>query len=236
MSAREGDHLMISFECDYCIFWKVRGGIPDLKLEKDIRLMLAIRRISLDAFWSRATTTVISNRNKVEEGLRISEELGMSGPHKISRIMPEFDHCGYEVAIQMVMSSLKLGVYSKYNSQFDTIRKHLSAFSNWYKTTGDYTYETLTILSDKGVTQRVSQETTSSLWFCRFFNGCQRRMGQDWRPNQGLSIKLLIKLIQKVEEKIKLSELFETSLIGSCLVLILCLLMFYLFEARKVYC
>ena len=42
MSAREGDHLMISFECDYCIFWKVRGVIPDLKLEKDKRLMLAI--------------------------------------------------------------------------------------------------------------------------------------------------------------------------------------------------
>jgi hypothetical protein len=58
---RDGDHLLIPFECDLCIFRKLRHHDPLITSEQDKLLLACIRRISLDAFWSRASSTVLAN-------------------------------------------------------------------------------------------------------------------------------------------------------------------------------
>jgi hypothetical protein len=63
----------------------------------------------LDALWSRARGTVESNTTKVLEGLRISQSMGMKGPYKNPDPLPAYDHCGYEIAIQIVVASLGKG-------------------------------------------------------------------------------------------------------------------------------
>ena len=50
--ARDGDDLMVSFECDLCIFWKLYGRAPSSESETDRFGMDCIRRVNLDAFWS----------------------------------------------------------------------------------------------------------------------------------------------------------------------------------------
>lgn len=51
--ARDGDHLMVPFECDTCIFWKLRNVAPNpIDCLKDKLLLACIRRVNLDAFWS----------------------------------------------------------------------------------------------------------------------------------------------------------------------------------------
>jgi hypothetical protein len=68
--ARDGEHLMVSFECDYCVFSKIRRGErPNLAHESDKLLMACIRRVNLDSFWSRASRTVSSNRQVINRGL-----------------------------------------------------------------------------------------------------------------------------------------------------------------------
>jgi predicted nuclease of predicted toxin-antitoxin system len=54
--ARNGDHLMVAFECDFCVFRKIRPGErPNLIHGCDTLLLACIRRVNLDSFLSRAT-------------------------------------------------------------------------------------------------------------------------------------------------------------------------------------
>jgi hypothetical protein len=48
--ARNGDHAMVPFECDLCIFRKLQNTSPDSAQPDDRLLMACIRRMNLDAF------------------------------------------------------------------------------------------------------------------------------------------------------------------------------------------
>jgi hypothetical protein len=94
--ARNGDHLLVAFECDFCVLSKIRTGVrPDMASEIDTLLLAAIRRVNLDSFWSRATNTVDSTRQLIERGLRLSRSVGSSGPYFEPGPMPLTVHCGY---------------------------------------------------------------------------------------------------------------------------------------------
>jgi hypothetical protein len=120
--AQNGDHLMVPFECDWCIFKKLKGRREHVNLEEDKLLMACIRQINLDAFWSRATSTVKANLEKTRLALRLSASVGLDGPYLQEDFLPAHDHCGYQVAIQMLLDSRRPGKYSNSHSQYDTIR------------------------------------------------------------------------------------------------------------------
>jgi hypothetical protein len=54
----------------------------------------------------------------------------------------------------------------------------------------------------KGHFQRFATEAVGSEWFSDFSEGCKRRMGQIWRPNQAISIKLIHALIARFKDKV----------------------------------
>lgn len=205
-SARDGDDLLVSFECDFCIFFKLYGRQPIPNAEKDHFSLACVRRIVLDSFWSRARTTVESNAAKIREGLRISARLGLDGPYLCPGPLPSGDHCGYEVALQMVVSSLGSGRYSDSHKQWDTIRKLRSCYSNQVRAAREANSNVLSIADDKGSSyQRIAQDPCGSLWFQRFMLGCKKRMGQDWRPNQAISVALVHELLRGCESRARLS-------------------------------
>ena len=74
VDARDGDDLLVSFECNFCIFRKLYDRDPNPGLEMDTLSMACIRWANLDSFWSRARSTVRSNtmHRKFREGLRQS--------------------------------------------------------------------------------------------------------------------------------------------------------------------
>ena len=47
---RDGDDLLVSFECDDCIFEKLYQALPNMEISEDRFAMACIRRINLDAF------------------------------------------------------------------------------------------------------------------------------------------------------------------------------------------
>ena len=59
---RNGDHALIPFECDLCIFRKLKKMNPVAGRPGDDLLLSCIRRINLDAMWSRASSTVEANK------------------------------------------------------------------------------------------------------------------------------------------------------------------------------
>ena len=121
--ARNGDHAMVPFECDLCVFRKLRKTSPDVTPSDDRLLLACILRMNLDAFWSRASPTVTGNRDHLSFGIKISKTVGLHGPYLHDGPMPSYDHCGYEVAIQMLLHSRYPGRYSLDHVQLDTIRK-----------------------------------------------------------------------------------------------------------------
>ena len=58
---------------------------------------------------------------------------------------------------------------------------------------------------------RLGQDESGSLWFARFVEGCRRRMGQDWRPDQAMSPALLLALLESIEQEVTDSDSPERS-------------------------
>jgi hypothetical protein len=211
--ARDGDDLMVSFECDFCVFAKITGRSPDMTTCPDLHLMGCIRRVILDAFWSRARSTVSANANRFREMIEMSKTLGFEPPYDPPGPLPSFDHCGYKVAILMVSKSLRPGRHSGSYTQWDTIRKIKSTHSNQSRGGRTANSKSMTMTDSKGSGyDRISTEVCGSLWFQRFSLGCRRRMGQDWRPNRAISNPLMIKLLTLVEYKIRTAVEFTDRL------------------------
>ena len=143
-----------------------------------------------------------SNASKVDQALRLSTLVGLDGPYLEPGPLPAYDHCGYETAIQMVLASKASGKHSSKYTQWDTIRKIRSAYSNQVRASATANSRSLTIGDDDGKYTRITVDTCGSLWFNRFNQGCKRRMGQDWRPDRAISVDLMLLLMEKVDMKI----------------------------------
>ena len=75
--ARNGDHLMILFQCDLCPFRNLKGSNPRAN-EVDCLLLRTIRSASLHAFWSREPSAVESNRQEDMKIEKVSKEFELT--------------------------------------------------------------------------------------------------------------------------------------------------------------
>ena len=201
--ARNGDHLMTPFECDLCIFIKLKHRYPVASSAVDRRLITCIRRINLDAFWARATSTVANNLRSVKKILTTSQLVELPGPFKSFGPMPLHDHCGYQVAIDMVLFSTQSARYSKDYTQFDTIRHLRSAFGTFDLISSKGATMNLTISGSGSQTREINQSPTSLIWFRRFYAGCRSRMGQVYKPNLALPTEIIVKVLELVRRDIR---------------------------------
>jgi hypothetical protein len=101
---------LVPFECDLCIFRKLKSHNPLPDNQEDILMLACMRRANLDAFWSRAKSTALTNRDKVAFAIRLSPTMGLMGPYEAEGPLPENDHCGYEVAFEMLLLKGTLSV------------------------------------------------------------------------------------------------------------------------------
>jgi hypothetical protein len=154
---------MVPFECNLCIFRKLSRRAPREGDPVDALLSGCIRRINLDAFWSSATATVNGNKDKLVLGLCLSRLVGLDGPYIHEGPLPDFDHCGYEVAIQMLNYSKRPGKHSKTHLQFETIRKLRTSYSNQVRASPHA--ESISLGDIKGNYQRLTNDPCGSFWF-----------------------------------------------------------------------
>jgi hypothetical protein len=188
---------MLSFECDLCIFRKLRHRNPDETSPTDKLLQSCIRRMNLDAFWSRSTATVSGHKDNLNRTLKFSRLLGMDGPFIQDGPLPGHDHCGYEVAADMLLYSRSRGRNNNDYVQFDTIRKLRSGYGNFLRGAPQANRVPMSLGDQTGRYQLFSVDPCGSLWFSRFMTGLRYRMGQDWRPNYGMDISLLHAVIDE---------------------------------------
>jgi hypothetical protein len=93
-------------------------------------LTACIRCINLDAFWSQSKYTFKGNNKKIGMSLEMSSLVGLDGSYVVNGQLPDFDHYWYEAAVDTVLYSRQPGRHSKEYTQFDTIQKLQTAYSN----------------------------------------------------------------------------------------------------------
>jgi hypothetical protein len=109
----------------------------------------------------------------LKQGLEYSLLAGLEGPYWHDGPLPAYDHCGYEVAIQMVLKSRSPAKHSSTYTQFDTIRKLRTVYGNFLRSSSLANSQVMALGDEKGRYQRFSTDPCGSLWFHRFVTGCR---------------------------------------------------------------
>ena len=201
LEARDGDALMTPFECNVCVFRRLKGRDPHFRKQQDQFLLDLIRRANLDAFWSRVRSTVNQNLSKIRMLLEFSKNTGEDGLFVSRKPFPMRDHCGYELAVATLQYSRRPGKHDHNYTQFNTIRKLRSAYGNWLRASTHTNQHHFVLNDDAGKSVRLIDNKSLSLWFQRFNAGMKYRMGVVWKPNKAFSTQLLLKIIERAEYK-----------------------------------
>lgn len=183
--ARDGDHMLVPFQCDICQFLNIHNRFPIKGNHADDLLLICIRRVILDSMWARERSTVRSNLYEIRRYVKLQATLGLE--HQAlppQEPFPLRDDWGIRFACAMVLRSMDQGRNS-WNIQCGTVRKLRSCISNYSHASRDGLG--LTFMSEDGMGARVSFSATNTFWFKRFMQGLHRRMGDLWMPNKATS-------------------------------------------------
>lgn len=199
---RPGEHLMVPFECDLCVFRKLKGVSPSADSHQDQYLMAAIRRVLLDSMWSRSRKTVTENSRRVKRIVKTSKDIGLPTIFRDCHQPVPYDQNGYGIAVVMVIYSLRKGSNDKY-LQFDTVRQLRAAFSNHSRVQWASSNFNLSMSTLDGQYTRFVSDPCGSMWFSRFMEGMKARMGQITLSNKAFSDLLLKRLFMETERSIE---------------------------------
>jgi hypothetical protein len=188
LTGRAGDHLMTPFQCETCHFRNIYGRSPLLRARVDREAVEFFRRASLDAFWSRAASTVRGNLTEGQRGARFAARM------EVPCLVPEMgpfplrDTMGMMVAAAILDRSLDPGKTEEF-VQWATFRGTRSFVTN-------ATQAGVSGLSEMiGAYEKnrmwISGSPTHSFWFTRFMDGLHKRVGEVRRQDEPISIEVL---------------------------------------------
>jgi hypothetical protein len=198
----DGSHLVTPIQCDLCMFRNLYKRNPR-PVTSDRYNLAVIRRLNLDSIWSREPSTIKNNMRSLNklistcEGSGFDPELPKLGP------FPVGDQLGICVAFSMILHSKNPGNHSKLYTQFDTIRKQRSAFSNAYFASFESASEGVILSIGDQSNGQITKCPTHSFWFSRWSRGCQTRMGFILKQNKAISIDVMLALIQSFKKGIR---------------------------------
>ena len=84
---------------------------------------------------------MVSNARRL---CKISKEAGLKGPFVSWEPMPEWDHCGYEIAVGILLAYRKEGRHSKDYVQCKYLKHMRSCYSNFLKSSATNVRHSLT--------------------------------------------------------------------------------------------
>ena len=196
--ARFGDMLCAEFQCDVCWFLNLKRRLPRQNSLSDALLMPYIRRVNLDIFWSRESSTVINNYRVTIKRRNVSLELGLEPQCEPRGPWPISDTMGFQTAVEMVRQSREQGKNDKLYQQFDSIRKFRTAGTNEFESSIRAAADVV-FIGDGGRVFRTTSAPTQTKLFARFMRGCEKRMGRLVRQNKALDIRILLKMLKSYE-------------------------------------
>ena len=188
----------IPFECDLCHFRNCNYRDPDLESSKDRFTLLCIRRATLDACWSRESSTVSSNLNRLRLDYWDSvASISMRNPLPVLGRNDIGDKVGMKPAMMTLNASLREGRYTS-NLQYDSMRRTQTWFGNAHEAGESAGTESIFASDMKKL--HVTEVPTASRWFPRFMLGAKRRMGVIRRQNEALTVHQILAMLEITEQ------------------------------------
>lgn len=226
-TARAGDTLIAPFQCDFCWFINLKGRVFDSRKINDRMNLCLIRRVNLDMFWSRESSTVVGMYRLFEQSVLSAKYLGIV-PEMLKREKkwPVGDQVGFGEAMLVLWQSLQKGKNVVANQQFDSVRKIRSLATNMKAARVESMYEGVSF-KDGGKSFGLTKSGTGSALFVKFMQGCEKRMGRVLRQDVGLSVQLLLLILENLNKEFldamtSLQRRRETVMLGSMLVIGFC--------------
>jgi hypothetical protein len=187
LRGRNGDHLMVPFQCDLCHFRNIMKRDPWSSKWQDHEILEYIRRANLDSFWSRESSTVAFNLREARRmEYKVAQRLEMPSITPPMGPFPLTDECGMKAAIAMLDRSLDPGRYAN-QVQYGTFRKVRSTITNVIQAGVGGLEDSV------GAYQRnkvwVTKAATQKFWFARFMEGLHKRVGEIRMPDKILRIE-----------------------------------------------
>jgi len=94
--------------------------------------------------------------------------MGLNSPFQQKAQLSLGDHCGNEVAIQMLLASRRAGKYHKSYTLFDTIRHLRSSYSNFVRVSNQANKKTIAFGDFNGNYSRLVEDECGSFFFKDF--------------------------------------------------------------------
>ena len=214
----DGAHLMVTFQCDLCIFRTLFSRNPRI-VQGDKESLGIIRRMNLDAIWAREPSTIRNNLSNLAKIINFCESHGLDpqlpalGPWNIQ------DELGYCLAFSMLIHSTLPGRHARTYTQFATIRQQRAAFSNLYQASSNMNHALSSITQSNQGRIHLAQCPSNSVWFSRWSRGCETRMGYIIKQDKALSIHILKALISHWVTEIESSEKGTWDRLKTCMIL-----------------
>jgi hypothetical protein len=196
LCARAGDHLFCPFECDYCLFYKLKGMEPNENRGEDSNLLAYIRRSNLDAFWSRRPSTVNALRRLFVEQVEAGEYFGFQMFPPLGPFDPAYDS-GIRAALGLLRKGQGVGRHEAH-PKWSTVRKARAVHTNVHQTAAANIQGALVWRSEKSRFVATAAPT-DSVWFGHFMTGARARVGERLKQDAAISIGVM-KAIQEMLE------------------------------------
>jgi hypothetical protein len=103
----------------------------------------------------------------------------------------------------MLVHSRNPGNHSRMYTQFDTIRKQRSAYSNAYFASAESASMGVILSIGDQSNGQITKCPTHSFWFSRWSKGCQTRMGFILKQNKAISLNVMLALISNFKSGIR---------------------------------
>ncbi len=195
---RDGDHLMNPFQCELCHFRNIQGRNPNPHSKADQDFLEHFRRVSLDVFWSREESTVRHNLGTIKR-VALSEQkfdcvnkmIPALGPHPLE------DTPGMAACVAVLDKSMDKGRYDD-QVQWETFRKTRSSLTNVGQVGVGGLADAIGV-NGKNKTW-VSGADTHKFFFHRFMTGIHKRVGEEVRRDEPISIEVL-KEVHRILDK-----------------------------------
>ena len=101
--------LSAPFQCDHCWFVNIQKREPVARNATDNMVLLLIRQVNLDIFWSRESSMVKNTLSNVLASARIRSSLRMPMENIVKGPWPVEDVYGFATAITILRKSLDPG-------------------------------------------------------------------------------------------------------------------------------
>jgi len=201
--ARKGDTLFAPFQCDFCWFVNLKGRLCNSRQVEDRLCIAIIRRVNLDMFWSRETSTIHGMYRIYEQARRSSDVLGIrTSIHLQRKPWPLVDNVGFGDAMLLLWQSLQGGKTCADFQQFESIRKIRSLVTTMQQARGRETMDGVSF-KDGTKSSTLFKTTSNSMLFSKFIKGCEKRMGRTIKQDAALALEVLVQIMRNLEKELE---------------------------------